>query len=130
MDFLIDFVKQLTSLTNGELLNILFLFFGTTAWIIAFHSDWFYVQLSGFIILLISCCLGVNYHCSTLFILLQMILAVLWSLVLSSLLNDIDKQNGRYNVSSKDLHHYCNSNSNNSNSNSNNSNNSNFDNSN
>lgn len=120
MGFLIDFVKQLTSLTNGQLLNILFLLFGTTAWIIAFHSDWFYVQLSGFIILLISCCLGVNYRCSTSFILLQIILAVLWSLVLTSLLNDFDQKNGRYNASSKDLHFSdrninCNSNSNDSN---------------
>lgn len=104
MNFLIDFVKQLTSLTNGELLNILFMLFGITAWIIAFHSDWFYVQLSGFIILLICCFLVVNYRCSTSFILLQTILAVLWSLVFTSLLNDLDQKNGRYNASSRDLH--------------------------
>lgn len=128
MNFLIDFVKQLTSLTNGELLNILFMLFGITAWIIAFHSDWFYVQLSGFIILLICCFLVVNYRCSTSFILLQTILAVLWSLVFTSLLNDLDQKNGRYNASSRDLHfsdRNINCNSNNSNSND-----SNFDNSN
>lgn len=43
MSFLIDFVKQLTSLTNGELLNILFMLFGITAGFIAFHSDWFFM---------------------------------------------------------------------------------------
>ena len=122
MSFLIDFVKQLTSLTDGQLLNILFILFGITAGFIAFHSDWFYVQLSGFLLWLISCFLGGichNCHYSFPLFILEIILNVLWLLVLGSLFDNFDQQNEGHNVSSK-------SNSNNSN----NSNSSNFGNSN
>ena len=123
MGFLIDFVKQLTSLTNGQLLNILLFLFGITAGFIAFHSDWFHIQLSGLSLWLISCFLSSichNCHYSFALFILEIILGVLWMLVLGSLFDDLDKQNGRYNASSKDLHFSdrninCNSNSNNSN---------------